>query len=80
MVIGGDLLLMSVLMMLLRCIWWLLLRKAWIQSNILLFFLAALHIWLSSVSLLSCLLTFAKYLLNSSVFFFVTNYFFSVLG
>ena len=35
-----------------------------------LFFLAALHIWLSSVSLLSCLLTFAKYLLNSSVFFF----------
>ena len=34
-----------------------------------LFFLAALHRWLSSVSLLSCLLTFAKYLLNSSAFF-----------
>ena len=33
-----------------------------------LFFLAALHRWLSSVSLLSCLLTFAKYLLNSSAF------------
>ena len=33
-----------------------------------LFFLAALHRWLSSVSLLSCLLTLAKYLLNSSAF------------
>ena len=32
------------------------------------FFLAALHRWLSRVSLLSCLLTFAKYLLNSSAF------------
>ena len=33
-----------------------------------LFFLAALQRWLSSVSFLSCLLTFAKYLLNSSAF------------
>ena len=33
-----------------------------------LFFLAALHRWLSSMSLLSCLLTYAKYLLNYSAF------------
>ena len=34
-----------------------------------LLFLAALHRWQSSVPLLSCLLTFAKYLLYSSAFF-----------